>query len=233
MILYKSKITQISNPSVDTFFLWKHDSENIYLMDNHRCALWCWEDSARQNTFSNHFLIHIDQHDDLNIPATNAPTNVSSFTISSYLNSKVSGVHDYRWDNYILQYKVIHPNLKYKMYTGAKFRNYSGLSADLHSLPPLNLASDFLAINLDLDLFFTANTKKIKTNGYNNMFAICYDCLKLYQKYRNNAVFTIALSPTCCGKSRDLNDVIKTIKVVENVLSCDINKDVNFWDYLW
>lgn len=231
MILYKNNVSQITNPYVDTLFLWKDDVENIFLMDNHRCALWRWEQVAKQQIFSNYFLIHIDQHDDLAMPNPNAPTAIGQLTINDYLDSKVSGFYDFQWDNYILQYKKIHQNLKYRMYYGSNFKNYSGLSLDLNQLR-INAQSDFLVINLDMDLFFTKTSKKLKTNGLNHMYLVCYECLKLYRKYRSNAVFTIALSPTCCGKEKDLTDVVSVIKIIEEVLRVDINKDVIFWDFL-
>ncbi len=232
MLIYKNAaINRISNSYVDTLFVWRDDIDDIYLMDNHRCALWCWEQAVHKTNASNFYLIHVDQHDDMAIPSPNAPLKVSSMSITDYLNSNVSGFFDFQWDNYIRQYSKIHPNLKQKMYFGPNFKNFSKLSIDLNSIT-LNTQTDFIAINLDMDLFFTKNKRRLKANSLNHMYGVCYDCLKLYKKYRNNAVFTIALSPTCCGQKKDLSDIIVVIKMIENVLNTDINKDVVFWDFL-
>jgi hypothetical protein len=41
-------------------FLWK--TENIYAMDNHRAALWCWMQHV--NPLDTHSIFHIDRHYD-------------------------------------------------------------------------------------------------------------------------------------------------------------------------
>ena len=46
--------------SVATNFVWK--SGNVYVMDNHRVALWCWLQEL--DLTKQHSLVHIDRHTD-------------------------------------------------------------------------------------------------------------------------------------------------------------------------
>src|SRR5260370_30427902 len=75
-------------------FLWKHD--NVYVMDNHRAALWCWlrEIDLRKP----HSLFHIDRHYDT-VPSETLIKHLPStwdMGINDYLNlryeSDVSGI---------------------------------------------------------------------------------------------------------------------------------------------
>lgn len=63
--LYKTKHFKFSHNSdreFDQFFVWNQDS--IYIMDNHRSALWCWLNEIR-NKSEKIKLVHIDNHADM------------------------------------------------------------------------------------------------------------------------------------------------------------------------
>lgn len=96
-------------------FLWKTD--NIYVMDNHLAASWCWmqecEVGARYN------FMHIDRHNDL---GSNIPFDVYSYirgnqhlSIDEYTNLSWANegnhiqVKAFRWDNYITQCLYLFP----------------------------------------------------------------------------------------------------------------------------
>jgi hypothetical protein len=91
----------------DANFLW--NSNQIYIMDNHRCAAWCWAlHISNQNKFG---LIHIDAHydwtpqDSRHGGAFTLPSSsLQSMSIEKYLSS-----HYIRWDNYltVFLYEVI------------------------------------------------------------------------------------------------------------------------------
>jgi hypothetical protein len=93
-------------------FLWKRG--NVYVMDNHRAALWCWLQHIHPG--SSHSIFHIDRHTDtltsrLDEWLRHLPPSWK-LTIKEYLehsyhpcdfgNSRMSPV--FRWDNYLSIY---------------------------------------------------------------------------------------------------------------------------------
>jgi len=88
-------------------FVWKH--RNVYVMDNHRAALWCWLQEV--DLERPHSLFHIDRHSDAlssrldewlqNLPPWSA-------TLEDYLShsytSDCGSLPVIRWDNYLSIY---------------------------------------------------------------------------------------------------------------------------------
>jgi hypothetical protein len=87
-------------------FLWRQDS--IYVMDNHRAALWCWLQHLKPDT--PHSLFHIDRHYDTLKPDRWLPHLPSSWTMSidQYLNYSYEDDESdelfFRFDNYLSIY---------------------------------------------------------------------------------------------------------------------------------
>jgi len=52
--------SKCDDPVEGLSFLWQEDK--IYIMDNHRAALWCWIHSIRPNI--KYSIFHIDAHHD-------------------------------------------------------------------------------------------------------------------------------------------------------------------------
>ena len=86
-------------------FLFKKD--NLYIMDNHRAALWCWMQHLNDKQEIN--LFHIDCHCDTLYSRMDEwlkiYPNVKKQTIEEYLQFSydIDGVycHLFRWDNYL------------------------------------------------------------------------------------------------------------------------------------
>lgn len=93
---------------------------NVFVMDNHLAAAWCWLHMLEREKIYN--FCHIDQHDDL------ANDNHELFK-ELFSDEKIISINDYtslvakqahgvvippckiiRWDNYILHTKAIRPN---------------------------------------------------------------------------------------------------------------------------
>lgn len=92
--------------------LWR--SGNLYVMDNHRAAAWCWSQEIRPP--QPHALFHIDRHTDCleaQLPAWMAalPKGLPSH-IQDYLRQpdpQYSNVPLIRWDNYLPLYLRLNP----------------------------------------------------------------------------------------------------------------------------
>jgi hypothetical protein len=68
-------------------FLWRHKS--IYVMDNHRAAMWCWLQHIDPRR--SHSLLHIDRHYDALASRVdewleNCPSDLERLNIDQYLN---------------------------------------------------------------------------------------------------------------------------------------------------
>src|ERR1041385_2164527 len=97
-------------------FLWKDDARPIYVMDNHRGALWCWLRELRSE--DEYSLIHIDWHwdaaagdDDARIQAAEAAAGEGSLTLDGLLSLTPAGrsLAIVRWDNYIAPLPGLRP----------------------------------------------------------------------------------------------------------------------------
>jgi UPF0489 domain len=93
-------------------FLWRHGS--IYVMDNHRAALWCW--LKELNLKAPHSFFHIDRHFDcLGSSANEWLAHLPpswNLTIQEYLNhsyedEEVGKSLLFRWDNYVSIYLAV------------------------------------------------------------------------------------------------------------------------------
>lgn len=96
-------------------FLWRNGV--VYVMDNHRAALWCWLRHLDRNTRYN--LIHIDRHSDtLNSQITswtNSLADLDNLSIQEYLERKycIEGTGEGRvigWDNYLSIFLRLFPD---------------------------------------------------------------------------------------------------------------------------
>lgn len=96
-------------------FLWK--SDNVYVMDNHLAAAWCWMQECDAETRYN--FMHIDRHNDL---GTNTPFDVYRYikdyqhlSIDEYTGLSWTNdgngiqVKAFLWDNYIAQCAYLFP----------------------------------------------------------------------------------------------------------------------------
>lgn len=96
-------------------FLWKTD--NVYVMDNHLAAAWCWMQEC--NADSRYNFLHIDRHNDL---GTNTPFDVyrhikhnQHLSIDEYTGlywipeGGISQQKAFSWDNYITQCLYLFP----------------------------------------------------------------------------------------------------------------------------
>ena len=92
--------------SVNQNLLWRDG--RIYLMDNHRAALWCWQQEIDLYQ-TRHSLLHIDRHTDClgaNLDAhMDVLPDLRELTLKDYLDASVAlpsgDAPLFRWDNYL------------------------------------------------------------------------------------------------------------------------------------
>jgi len=195
-------------------FLWKHES--VYIMDNHRAALWCWLQHIEEH--SKYDLFHIDRHyDTLSSPNNkwiSQVSNLKEISISDYLaiEQKTAGETFplIRWDNYLSIFLELYgEHVEECIFAthndGDKPVWENGTDDAVWDIPDilesqLSHNKKTWILNIDMDYFFynghKENPERMLTNDYARaVFEIVH---KKYQD-RTIKVLTIALSPEWCG----------------------------------
>lgn len=194
-------------------FLWKNKS--IYIMDNHRAALWCWFQHMQKGERYN--IFHMDRHyDTLN---SNLDTWVSylpdlwKIKLDKYLNAKYKGEGAesllFRYDNYLSifldAFNDIVDKACFATHKDGDKPNFKGFS----EYPIWNVSDNLdywlseekskWIVNLDLDYFFCDYE-----DSQQLMFSMDYISAvfnKIAAKYKDGSisVITVALSPEWSG----------------------------------
>jgi len=196
-------------------FLWQHGS--IYIMDNHRAALWCWlQHLSAKETYN---LFHIDRHYDtlrsrIDEWADNAP-DFAKQTISEYLKytykTDAGEVPLVRYDNYLsIFFESYSSYVKQCIFAthstdrmdAPNFSNYqefaiSQLANNLeHCFSETN---EKWICNLDLDFFFCDYNDDRVIMLSDSYIEIIFEAI--YKKYKDDTikVLTVCLSPEWSG----------------------------------
>jgi hypothetical protein len=190
--------------------------KNIYIMDNHRLALWCWFQQIEKDESYN--LFHIDAHPDMAVSANNIfaqnKINLWDLSLHDYQTAMQSefNIPLFRWDNYIQVLLKFYPTTVSKENTYSathKVGSIESLENDINAYRLLSELNGILSgqkfinnnkwiINLDLDYFFSSLPEKMQMFSSEYIEAVAL-AIKLGIDSGLIKVFTIALSPECCG----------------------------------
>lgn len=195
-------------------FLWQKD--NVYVMDNHRLALWCWLRHIRGE--SKIEILHIDQHYDCRLSCHDqwlaaVPINLEELSLSEYINYTWQGAHGesplFRFDNYLSlfldKYREKISSLYISSHKDGDFPNFNGKEFNLfESLGYINarcsgINSIKCIINIDLDYFTETGFGEpfiVVTDEY---IAKLSEILKTGLDKKQILCLTLALSPEFVG----------------------------------
>lgn len=206
-----------SSLAVDVNFLW--NDGDIYIMDNHRCAYWCWMQKFIKN--QRYSLFHIDKHFDSSPinSTTNPPDsfiinqpNINSLTIDQYLNLEYQKLCVFRWDNYLSAFLTSHhQQLDTKCFATYNVDSKPPKMINTEYIDPASLHENIEChiieekndvkwiVNIDLDYFFYK-----KGDGYEQAYTDEYitsltSLINNAKKQGKVETLTICLSPECCG----------------------------------
>lgn len=219
MWLYKNEKLGTSG-TYEMNFLFKE--ENIYIMDNHLAAAWCWISQLKLNEKVG--LFHIDRHFDLlnniSLDFLNKRRDRFTGTFEEYIAVKNDSTDDQqvaRFDNYINIYRALFPNSISNYYfathdDGNKLSEIESYNVPIWDLQDnlsywMESAEHKWIVNIDLDYFFQEsgqNIFKFLTDEY-----IGYICEELKKAISKIAVITIALSPDFCGGWKQSFEILK------------------------
>lgn len=191
----------------------------IYIMDNHRLALWAWNDALQLSTSKEQFnLLHIDAHPDMSDAALEEIQKLSiDWTKISIGDYQTLWQNEYnipliRWDNYItifLNEFSKRVNFENTFSATHKMGSSKTLRYDLQPHELLKFMHDYIGerlfynphrwiVNLDLDYFFTPQPEKAVLFSDEIILKIA-ESIKTGIEKDVIAVCTIALSPECSG----------------------------------
>jgi len=210
--------------------------DNVYIMDNHNAALWCWLQEIKSNKKYN--LLHIDQHYDtrtshLDQWLDSIPRDLPKLSIQNYLNLSYydpnfgEEVKVMWWDNYFPIFDRLFGSQinEYHFFTHKQGSKYDAMWNRVSEYSPYAFTNfmkylfsqeatdhDWI-INIDIDYFV------YKIEGSEDSFqlidneAIDY-FINILNEFKDKIeVVTIALSPECSGgwdKALELTNHIAT-----------------------
>ena len=191
-------------------FLWQH--ENVYVMDNHRAAMWCWLREVGETEMVG--LLHIDEHYDtlrsrMSEWLANLP-ELRGLSIDDYLGLTFRSGRDVlpliQWDNYLSIFLERYPDQVDRfVFATHEVGDKPQLDDALHPRIwafPSNLA-DFLQdtelkwiVNIDLDYFFCGdelgNQRLMFSEEY--IFAV-FSTIRAHRDAGRVACLTLCLTP--------------------------------------
>ena len=215
------------NPSsaYDQNFVWRRD--NVYVMDNHRAALWCWCQHIEKDSKYN--LLHIDRHYDAlqtldeEALAKHLPdpweVDLQVALDSTSPSVRCSGNESLclRYDNYLSILVAKWPEILGRCVLAThkqgnppridriEFKPYKLLSdiGLIFKTPECNDDTQQWICNIDLDYFFRESGQE-GDHSHLRRFSTAYvrhifSSLKDTLATGKIAVLTMALSPECCG----------------------------------
>lgn len=207
---------------------------NVYLMDNHRLALWSW--FQKINLLEKYNFIHIDAHPDLSESALNHFNRdhnpIEKMTLSQFRTFIQDDINIplFRWDNYIQIFLKKYPELIHLENTYSfthKLGSSQSLSVDLSPVYLIKELEEIFTqkkfinqsnwiVNLDLDYFFTSQPHKLMMFDHRYIQKVG-ELLRIGLDSKLITVLTIAFSPECCGSWENSEEMFKLLNKTLNL----------------
>lgn len=203
--------------------LWNNDL--VYVMDNHRLALWCWFQKIQKDSRYN--LLHIDAHPDMSESALRYFNHdLWSIKLDEYRNAWQKDINMplFRWDNYVEIFLHKYPEMVGKTVSATHHLGSSKeLSLEIKSYDLVKFTHGVFSgekyindlpwiVNLDLDYFFSAAPEKLElfSDAFVSSLA---SAIEMGLKNSMIKVFTISLSPECCGSWAKAERILEKFSV--------------------
>lgn len=202
-----------SSGAYDQNFLYQN--KNVFVMDNHRSAMWCWL-SHFSFEINNLSVFHLDRHSDAvsgNIERWRdqflGELNSTQMDINTYLELMDAGYPSANlitWDNYLSIFLDIYSdNIRCCLssyYQGDEL-NHREVTTIFPWEIPENLDYWLRAgqwvVNIDLDYFFHEVNDDYKCMYSQVYIHDLFNKVAEVAKRKEEIVVTIAFSPECCG----------------------------------
>ncbi|MBI9112546.1 UPF0489 family protein [Maridesulfovibrio ferrireducens] len=204
-------------------FLWK--DHNIFIMDNHRAALWCWLSSIKDHPDVG--LFHVDRHYDALFSVKDyvhfPHEDFNSLSIDEYLscgydNDFFAVTPLFRWDNYLGLFIEKYRNQVREWAFATHGKGAAPKDIPFAAYEPWEFPAGLYELkgkwifNLDLDYFFG----RMSSGKMERLFTDVYvrDFSKALRAGLDSGVIvalTVSLSPECAGGWEGTEEVLKLI----------------------
>lgn len=196
-------------------FLVQH--ENVYVMDNHRAAYWCWAQHCDLGSAFN--MLHIDRHyDTLPMPAAwpEAVPDLTSTSIEDYLAMEApvepgtKAFPLFSWDNYLWLFLSNHEESMREFWCATHRDGTEPHVERTNTIEPWQLPSAIKYLketdpapwicNIDLDYFFFGIDQKVVGRMMSDEYL--ESVFQTVHELRSSGVVdvvTLCLSPECSG----------------------------------
>lgn len=197
-------------------FLWR--SDNIYIMDNHRAALWCW--LQHMSAESRYSVFHIDAHYDCAGTVSEEEMfrlpDLGVIPFHEYLGISVPGwdgepVPLIRWDNYLFLFEDLYRGqiAEYVLATHGIGDEPTDTThwEEIHMSRLPEVYGEFLSdcgadgwiLNIDLDYFFARQPTNFARLQSEHFVSEIFSATRKALDSGSVSCLTICLSPECCG----------------------------------
>lgn len=229
-------------------FLWQ--SNNVYVMDNHRSAAWCWLQACNPNRKYN--FMHIDRHYDLldcfEVRDLQPLIENSQMQYGEFCDLRRIGdeLRVFRWDNYIMASYIMHPdwfhtNIFITQREGDKECRWNHREMRIREEDPLFIEwciQQFIGEpSRDLDGFEEDDYRNpwivnldldFFYSGSSHIQFFSDDLIRhiaeiLQNNLSNIAVLTIAISPECLGgdnKREQWENGFRLLRIMSEKIEC-------------
>ena len=195
-------------------FVCRH--EDVYIMDNHRAALWCWQQHLAPD--EKHSIVHIDQHYDTRACGADVLDGryheIRDMSLQEYLNrphsSRANTIVAFDWDTYLsIHLKFQAQNISHlwlatwKQGAVGNWPPPPATELDPRSIPgtlPNSPPTERMIINIDIDIqtMLDRNRTQEYTEALpDSKLAEIGDWVASMRASGRIAATTIALSPPC------------------------------------
>ena len=196
-------------------------TENVYIMDNHRLALWCWFQEIEKDQRYN--LLHIDAHPDMSESALkHFNHDLWNISLKDYREVMQADINTplFRWDNYIEIFLQKYPELVGKTFSAThKVGQDKSLNEEIGPYYLQKFMTNVFdghqyindlpwIVNLDLDYFFSAAPQKTLLFSEEYLKSLARS-IEVGLEQGMIKVFTISLSPECCGSWEKAEEVLQ------------------------
>lgn len=205
-----------SSYAINQNFVWRRD--NVYIMDNHRAALWCWLQHLPPGQVCE--LMHIDWHTDTLNSAMEewlaASPDVRNVSLDEYLAATYPAPRTgepwtlFRWDNYLSIFLVTHADQLVRGYFATHQDGDEPLHDRLQTVPPWDLPGNIsywideatvpFIVNVDLDYFVYSRANHRYAPFFSQeYFEEVFGAIRDKLREGKISVLTLCLSPECVG----------------------------------
>jgi hypothetical protein len=195
----------------------------VFIMDNHRLALWCWFQKMQKGKRYN--LLHIDAHPDMSESGlSHFHHDLWSLSLDEYRTTLQADINVplFRWDNYLEIFVKKFPELVGQTFSAT---HKQGSDKELSEEIPGFRLPDFMnsifsgkrflndltwIVNVDLDYFYSSAPEKLELFS-DEFVSSVKNSIELGLNNGMIETLTISLSPECCGSWNKAEVMLKKI----------------------